>query len=446
MSSLPPSRSNKRKSEEISTEDKELQEALILSLAQKDKVTELPQADAATASLSASAPSYYDSDGNDCRKPAAKAKKTDQPPQESDDGLSMADMSAITKAIEETKEWSALEAGFPLEEHYAEIKEIVSSKVWRVMKWVYDPNTFDKLTTKTLEEMAKKYPEHLKVDIDGSLDSQATQQENGDKWCRIYQKSCLKALNEHRSQLVVPAFQGLVWDILEGKCTKKGYDGQQVTVLPTPEDFERCLERKLDPANDEDVKLFFVYCTLFLRIVVGKKVLKEDLMADFVLSDIPAFVDNGRPPHIVDGDGVHHLARLVNPSAEAALVAIYANYHERWIQQHYWKLANPGQNLPRFELGDDGKTVEVFPTKWSPSINISAQDRWASPYGGWTQEGIDYYIRMIETNKNARTTNTSIQLERIVRNKIYMIRNGGPVMQPEPAAPPPSFPHLDDEF
>ena len=110
-------------------------------------------------------------------------------------------------------------------------------------------------------------------------------------------------------------------------------------------------------------------------------------------------------------------------------------------------MANPGQNLPRFELGDDGRTtVEVFPTKWSLSINICPQDRWAGQYGGWTQEGIDYYIRMIETNKNARTTNTSIQLERIVRNKIYMIRNGGPVMQPEPAAPPPSFPHLDDEF
>jgi len=117
-----------------------------------------------------------------------------------------------------------------------------------------------------------------------------------------------------------------------------------------------------------------------------------------------------------DGEGSTQFNMLMNPSTEAWAMVCIENYYDNWKKQFQWKDKNPIGKLntgKKEAITDEAKVP--FPTnKWTDSFGGQIH------YCGWHINGLKAYNTYKASNKSARNTAKSAELEQQILEQLKL--------------------------
>ena len=196
----------------------------------------------------------------------------------------------------------------------------------------------------------------------------------------------MTALNKTRTY-VVQRIRHVVFEYVRDKVT--------VEAMPTFEAILSCIDRSIDLKIPDNVELWTFYCDEILPHAIG---------------NVCAFGENLR---CFERISTSHLPNSPNslrvpPSTEAFLALCFDNYRSVWMEQYAYKEENGWKSKlpkPRQENGE----VPADMKKWCSKY--TSPDTGSKKWGGWNKAGMEKFIELCETNRQARVTDSSHALE-----------------------------------
>ena len=218
----------------------------------------------------------------------------------------------------------------------------------------------------------------------------ASTREDRDEWVDEHWAEIATEFNKHRTY-VVSIFK---------RAVRKCYDVDKDS-LPSAEDIDRCVKRKLDLTNPKDLELFRFYWNNVLPSIPGNNVDWTEDKRFF--GTISTAAPEGSPKK-----------KYMTASNEAWASVMYHNYVECW--KHQWAAkAKPEHARLNIQLHKPPQHVEIdaqaghfayqknlylwdkkYKQKWSNN------DAGSSKCGGWDQEGIDHFRNMVAYSEIVR--------------------------------------------
>jgi len=174
--------------------------------------------------------------------------------------------------------------------------------------------------------------------------------------------------------------------------------------MPTEAMIAGAATRKLDLTNEDNLKWMTFYWSKLLARAAGSNTIWN--------KDIHLFetVTNSKVR-----TGPFTGQETIPPSTEAFVVAVLANYGKAW--EHYFKACDDFQPRPVIvdakkaketandddDAADDDQPKYVGGPEFKP--RWTKNDNGADPEGGWTKEGLDFFVNMISGINRERNGN-----------------------------------------
>jgi len=264
-------------------------------------------------------------------------------------------------------------------DYSAKINAIIKNLAWRNVKFI-GGETARKAVVEQI---------FLLLDLEGKEDKT--------DWCDAHSRKIISTVNNLRSTVA-----GDIKKRLHTYFIKND-------EIPSLERFEACLDRTLDPDNEEDLDLFAFWVGDILQAACGNK---HDWCKDVRLVYT---ISEALDKHA--GNGA--LGKYMGPSTEAMAMVAIKNYYKVWIAHFEWQKKHPGEDLPQptSEKNPAPKDPEnVFPVSlWVPLFQGQVA------YCGWKKEGQTQFGLYKVKNEVARKGDNSKALEAKVLVKLQKI-------------------------
>ena len=268
----------------------------------------------------------------------------------------------------------------------AAIKKVTGAHLWRTCKFIQDDVDLHKKANKVLTMLNI---DGYMVKDDMSDEDKAPILQKRKQWIQIY-CDCVRTYINDRRSYVQTRMKEIVVDYMKQRAQEFNDPNKKDTFLPTVKDLERVVLRDIDD-DDADKqaeleKLFDFYITDLLKVVAGYVYWPEKIHGRVQVST-----------HLVGGVEGRF---AIPPSTEAMTLVLFENCRGKWIKFHCYKEieGKEGAIPPHYSKEKEAETAR-FKAKYSDAH--SGQ----SPYGGWSEEGVDRFWDLQELIAKNRMDN-----------------------------------------
>jgi hypothetical protein len=326
-------------------------------------------------------------------KKKSKSKKFPSRPHSSKAVASMKAQLAVTSR-KKAKKKKGEEEG-PKDETPRMIRECIQKELWPLSKFINGEISEKKVTTKILEMLA----------LGGFTGTGAKAEARRARWIYSYGPIVTSLLNTHRSYV-------------QNRCKEAAFrwmDDHEGT-LPTEEMLQKCLERKIDLKNDDEVAVMKWYWDDLLAMAAGNA---DDWNVDkrhYVL------LSSGARPNNAD-------FTYITPSTEAIAMTFVENNRSKWPALHAAKQLHPRakeirvrarahEGAPEFswQRGRVGGVLLCNGEKYMTKYTETAAGK--QEFTGWSKPGRDYNVAKKALNEKARKAKGTKKFEQAILDMI----------------------------